>query len=77
VNPDHLETGTLKDNMEDCLRDGTRSWGERNGHAKFTEAQVLDIRNRTGQFHREIAEEFGVSRTAISDIIGGRRWKHL
>jgi hypothetical protein len=52
-------------------------WGEQHPWSLLTEAQVLDIRSRTGQFHREIAEEFGVDRRTISQIIAKTRWKHL
>ena len=77
VNPDHLELGTQKDNIQDCLRDGTMILGEKCPSSKLTEAQVLDIRSRTGQLHREIAEEFGVTKENIGQIINRKSWKHL
>lgn len=77
VNPDHLEVGTKSDNAYDKVRDGTMIWGENHPYSLLTKEQVLDIRSRKGQLHREIAEEFGVDRRTISQIIAKTRWKYL
>ena len=77
VNPDHLETGTQQDNLADRVRDGTLAKGERMGSAKLTEEQVRDIRNRVGQTHQALANEFGVSRRMINHIITRKNWKHV
>lgn len=77
VNPDHLELGTQKENIQDCLRDGTMILGEKCPSSKLTKAQVLDIRSRIGGIRKEIAEEFGVTKENIGQIINRRSWKHL
>ena len=44
VNPEHLETGTMKQNGEDMIRDGTNTAGEKHPFLKLTDQQVLEIR---------------------------------
>lgn len=77
VAPDHLRWATRADNQLDRVRDGTHNRGERQGQSKLTVEQVLEIRRRRGEVHRALAEEFGVCRQAISDILSGRNWSHL
>jgi DNA-binding transcriptional regulator YiaG len=92
VNPEHLETGTSKENANDKIRDGTlmkgdlhyarihpekMARGERHGSVKLTANQVQDIRNRTAQSQREIAREFGVSQYTVMSIINRKTWKHI
>ena len=81
VNPEHLEWGTHPKNMKDKVRDGTLANGEKNGQAKLTDAQVLEIRreyappNKTTQ--QKLAEKYGVAQTIICHIINRKRWKHI
>ena len=71
-NPDHLEAGTKSKNMGiDRHRDGTMT------NAKLTAAQVLEIRQRTDKSQRELALEYGVSETTISEIIHRNSWTHI
>jgi hypothetical protein len=51
--------------------------GERNGRARLSEAQVAEIRRMlaAGETCTTIAHRFGVSRSSISLIKSGRRWK--
>ena len=77
VNPEHLETGTNQDNMDDKVRAGRQSRGEKHGRAKITKEQALDILSRVGQTMRELAEEFGVSIAQICRIINRKRWKDI
>jgi len=77
VNPDHLETGTPKENTADRVRDGTDSRGENNKIAKLTADQVRDIRSRVGQTLTDIADEFGVEFSTIGKIIRRNSWKHV
>jgi hypothetical protein len=52
VNPRHLYLGTAKDNFDDMIKAGTnrngtnavRFYGDKNGQAILTEAEVLEIR---------------------------------
>jgi len=77
VNPEHLETGTYKENMADKIRDGTDNRGEKSGHAKLTEVQVREIRGRYTENQRKLAKEYGISQRTIFGIIHRRIWKHL
>lgn len=69
VNPEHLEVGTQKDNMQDCKKRGRLSAppvarGKDNNKTKLTEEQVAFIVKST-KSNRELAEMFGVSQAAI------------
>ena len=78
INPRHLEWKTSKDNKADQLEHGTRNSGERNGKAKLTVSQVLEIRSFNGSLkQRLIAERFGIDPSAVSDIINRHRWGHI
>jgi len=70
VNPDHLETGTQKENCEDRIRDGTF-------YRKLTEEQVKEILRRSTENQRLLGEEFGVARQTISKIISRQKWGWL
>lgn len=82
VNPDHLWTGTGKDNARDMSRKGrapSGEWcrGEGNGRAKLSERDVLVIRSSQGTSVRSLATEFGVGQTTIREILSGKRWAHV
>lgn len=53
--------------------------GKRNGRAKLTEAQVVDIRalHRKGQKRRELAQQYGVSQTTVDRVVNGETWGHV
>lgn len=77
VNPRHLAWKTPVENHADKLVHGTRSRGEKHGAAKLTEADVVQIRSMRGtRSLREIATQFGVSRSAVSLIHLGKNWGH-
>lgn len=79
VNPEHLFWGTYKDNTQDALRKNRMLKGEKNGHSKLSQQQVLDIRARisAGEVRARLAEEFGVWPAAITRIIKRTRWRHI
>jgi hypothetical protein len=57
-----------------------RARGERNGRAKLTAEQVLDIHllARSGRYwQRELGEAFGISQSEVSLIEHRRRWRWL
>jgi hypothetical protein len=80
VNPDHLFLGTNADNMADKVAKGREAHyghpGERQGQSKLTNDQVLAIRASSGP-HRDVAAEFGMSRSQVRDIRTRRAWKHI
>ena len=73
INPEHLETGTNKDNTRDMITRGRdRIVGSKNSRAKFTDQDVLDIRMEyatglTDQYR--LARLFNVSQTTIGQIV--------
>ena len=77
VNPEHLETGTVAENNADKIRDGTTNRGIKHPMVKLTEEQVREIRARATESQTLLAEEYGVSNRAISQIITRKRWAWL
>jgi group I intron endonuclease len=57
-----------------------KSRGENNKHAKLIATQVIEIRQKynTGNYtQQELADEYGISRRAVSHILNGSTWAHL
>lgn len=81
VNPNHLELGTQAENCADMIRDGTSLKGGRNPFAVLTKDDVRRIKQRlTTPYHglgRELAKEFNVSPSCITDIRKGRAWSWI
>lgn len=82
-NPAHLWLGTRGDNAADRDRKKRTNpgWvpGSKNGLAKLTEELIPIIRRRaaTGETHRKLADDFGVSKGAITAICVRRNWRHV
>lgn len=76
VNPDHLEVGTPKQNMDDRDSRGHGPQGERNGISKLNRKAVEDINNRhcAGERTSSIAREYGVHYTTVRRVINGESW---
>lgn len=76
VNPAHLFLGTQAENLDDMTRKGRRDCGRNDGHgsAKLTLDQVRAIR-ADSRSNVDIAMEYGVSDTTISNIRLGITWK--
>lgn len=82
INPDHLETGTYRDNAQDreVRGRGNPRRGEDAPNAKLTEHDVLDIRREYGYgvlTQKMLAEVYGVAHQAVHDIVRRRNWKHI
>lgn len=80
-NPDHLWAGTQAENLADMATKGrsAKMRGDSCGMAKLDAADVRAIRALLADgalLHREIAVQFGVSRTTISSIKTGKRWSY-
>ena len=73
VNPDHLYIGDYCDNTKDRVRAGN------NATQKLTVEDVAAIRVKLEAGHTgiELAEEYNISRTAISRIRTGRTFKNM
>lgn len=92
--PTHLFSGTQVDNMKDAAsknrtaigdKNGmhthteSRPRGERNGRARLTKENVIEIKRRllNGTTHETLASEMKVCRQHITDISNGRKWGWL
>jgi hypothetical protein len=77
-NPDHLEVGTRKENMQDMVRTGRSQTGVKNYHSKLTEDDVLSMRAQRSMFLlRELAEMYGVDQALVSMVVNRKVWKHI
>jgi hypothetical protein len=80
-NPDHLISGTQADNVMDSVSRGraNRAKGERAPKAILTEIDVLSARKlaQAGKHINQIAPFFPVHRTALTNAITGKTWRHL
>jgi DNA-binding transcriptional regulator YiaG len=77
VRPDHLEIGTVADNNADRDQKGRTVAGRT---TKLTEMQVGEIRQRWvagGVTQAGLASTFGVSRSAVAQIVRGETWRGL
>ncbi len=85
INPYHLFLGTPADNSRDMKEKGRNQRGEKHHCARFSRAQVLEIRRRWRKGinshirgnSAELAREFGVHRNTIKSIGASRKWQHL
>jgi hypothetical protein len=80
VNPNHLFLGTQLENTVDMVNKGRHPKGEIHGHAKLTEIEVLEIRDKyaTNNYtQQQLGDEYNVSHVHISDIINKKKWKHI
>ena len=53
--------------------------GQKNGRAKFTEEEVIDIRNShfNGESQTSLAERYGRPKVTISKVVTGDTWKSV
>jgi hypothetical protein len=77
INPNHLRWATPVENNADKKRHGTEPRGEQRTNARLSSQQVLEIRQSRGVHELVLAERYGVSRSAIHNVIGGYTWRHL
>ena len=77
LRPEHLYVATHAQNLRKHPERAPR--GERNSHAKLTEADVIAIRRaaRSGTPRRELRERYGVAKSSLRALITGQTWKHI
>jgi HNH endonuclease len=76
VNPRHLSWKTKSDNQRDCRMHGTQAKHRTSRYGKLTAGQVIEIRT-SGEKQCDLAKQFGVHETTISNIRTGRTRKRL
>jgi hypothetical protein len=72
----NLRWDTRRNNHQDKYAHGTMSRGEKHPFAKLTEAAVRRLRSGESSA-KEIAEEFGMDRSAVNSVKRGEKWKHI
>jgi hypothetical protein len=76
---ENLRWDTAKANTADANRHGRIPRGSRNGRAKLSEWQIVEILRlyAAGVRVAEIAAPFDISPSTVSQIAAGRRWAHV
>lgn len=80
VNPEHLVSGTAKQNTADMMNKGRGNWarGERSSKSKLTTKDVLFIRaNYIRNKKPGLHWRFKVSKDTILDIVKKITWRHV
>lgn len=76
----NLEWCTRSENDLHAYRTGLRkpTQGEKNGQARLTGADIHWIYDHSAEFtQKQIANRFGVSNQHVSDILTGKKWRHI
>ena len=80
-NPQHLFSGTHKENTRDMILKGRRhvTIGEQFKSAKLSKEKIFKIRRmrRQGFIQQKIADKFGVDQSVISEVLSGKIWRHV
>ena len=77
-NPEHLSVGTQLDNIRDMWNKG-RGPNQRHPR-KLTAADVTEMRSMYEEGHhttRQLAQMFGIGKSAVSSIIRKKIWSHV
>lgn len=80
VNPSHLFLGTQHENIQDAVEKGRMRHSEDNGLAKFTNAQIRDLRTQFaggGYSFSAIGRKFGTSVSNAFRIIKRHTWRRV
>ena len=81
VNPRHIYPSTHKDNADDTTERGRRNprKGEANPASTLANWEVLEIVQRfnSGESAPSIAQDFGINRSVVNQIVKGKTWVHL
>ncbi len=80
--PSHLALGTRKEKMADMMAKGRARVehlflkGQDHTQSKLADNQILQIRQMEGKY-KDIAKQFGISRSQIGHIKNNKNWNHL
>ncbi len=77
--PDHLYSGTQRQNLRDAVADGLVRVGSQHEKAKMTEATVIEARRlrAEGESGYSLAKKFAISRPVMHRILTRQSWKHV
>lgn len=77
--PDNLAWESAKQNCARKVAHGTQQTGARNGNARLTREQVVQVfvRVYAGESQAALAREFGVDNSTVNNIKSGRTWTHV
>lgn len=81
-NPFHIFLGTAHDNYRDCAEKGRviKKLGSDSSNSKLTDSKIYEIRNKFNSgivSMGNLAKEYSVNSSTISDIVHRRTWTHL
>lgn len=78
-NLSNLKWGSRSENMGHSRLHGTMAMGERQGSAKLTNEQVLEIARRCGtsEYYKHIAADYAICRENVTRIALGKSWGWL
>jgi hypothetical protein len=80
VNPAHLRVGTRAENNRYMFESGRAAVGEQRYNARATAALVRELRRRYaagGVGYTRLAQETGLSKSAVVEIVKRTTWKHV
>lgn len=68
-----------ENNLHACRVLKTGRLGEMHGNARFTPAQIVEMRTRSasGESHASIARRFRCHYTSVGQIVRRQRWSHI
>lgn len=78
-NPAHLFLGSIDENNMDKVAKKRQARGESNGSSKLTEEDVRDIRAKraAGTPRWFLAQEYGICKNSVYNIVQRNSWKHV
>lgn len=75
-NPNHLFLGSDQDNVDDMIRKGRNTVGEKNHSSILLEKQAVEIFN-SNENNTDLSKRYGVHWVTIYDIKQKRTWRHI
>lgn len=76
INIDHLNAGTVAENMADRTARGRTARGEKHAMSRLTRVEVAAIRESI-EPGKALAAKYGVSRSTIQHVIDRRTWRNV
>jgi hypothetical protein len=75
----NLRWALPSENAADKIAHGTLQIGESHHNAKLTEREIRHIRKRraAGEYYKDIAADFGISKAYCCLVVQGKRWGHV